>query len=64
METDFGDAFFKGVREILKNPSGGMFIDACYAHSVSNDEHYWSPNSTVKLGNLVSFFLYKLMSIV
>ncbi|XP_047953059.1 pectin acetylesterase 4-like [Salvia hispanica] len=50
--TDFGDAFFKGVREILKNPSGGMFIDACYAHSVSNDEHYWSPNSTVKLGNL------------
>ncbi|XP_042023195.1 pectin acetylesterase 7-like isoform X2 [Salvia splendens] len=50
--TDFGDAFFKGVRRILKNPSGGMFIDACYIHSVAYDERYWSPNSTVKLGNL------------
>ncbi|KAL1538148.1 [Wnt protein] O-palmitoleoyl-L-serine hydrolase [Salvia divinorum] len=49
---DFGDAFFKGVRQILKNPSGGMFIDACFVHSVAWVERYWSPNSTIKLGNL------------
>ncbi|KAL1557688.1 [Wnt protein] O-palmitoleoyl-L-serine hydrolase [Salvia divinorum] len=50
--TDFGAAFIKAVREISNNPSRGMFIEACFSHAVAYDERYWSPNSTIKLGNL------------
>ncbi|KAL1557685.1 [Wnt protein] O-palmitoleoyl-L-serine hydrolase [Salvia divinorum] len=40
------------LREISNNPSRGMFIEACFSHAVAYDERYWSPNSTIKLGNL------------
>ncbi|XP_057803828.1 pectin acetylesterase 8-like [Salvia miltiorrhiza] len=50
--NDFGGAFFKAINNLPYNPSRGMFIDACFAHSVAYREQYWSPNSTVKLENL------------
>ncbi|XP_057799656.1 pectin acetylesterase 11-like [Salvia miltiorrhiza] len=50
--NDFGGAFFQTINNLPYNPSRGMFIYACYAHSVAYREEYWSPNSTVKLGNL------------
>ncbi|XP_042016710.1 pectin acetylesterase 8-like [Salvia splendens] len=50
--TDFGGAFLKAVREISNNPTIGMFIHACLIHTVLIDGRFWTPNSTIKLGNL------------
>lgn len=57
METDFGGAFIKAVTEISKNPTIGMFIHACFIHTTIYDGRFWSPNSTIKLGNLVSLIV-------
>lgn len=40
------------------NPSRGMFINACYAHTYTDSDEYWNSKGSPTLGNMVSSFSY------
>lgn len=40
------------------NPSRGMFINACYAHTYTDSDEYWNSKGSPRLENKVSSLSY------
>ncbi|XP_057799084.1 pectin acetylesterase 8-like [Salvia miltiorrhiza] len=48
---DFGKAFHETLMNIGDNPSRGLFIHACYAHTYMESNEFWNSSGSPKLGN-------------
>ncbi|KAL1552653.1 [Wnt protein] O-palmitoleoyl-L-serine hydrolase [Salvia divinorum] len=48
---DFGMAFRETLMNIGDNPSRGLFINACYAHTFVESNEFWNSIGSPKLGN-------------